>query len=574
MERLEVKQISGHSYYYYSKWAWVEGKCRRVWQRYLGKLRDIVRAVEGGGPPPLYAEVFQWALPLALWRESGRAEVVEQTDRLCPKRQQGLSPGQYLALAAVNRAIRPRSKRSFGEWFAQTALVRELPQADAAALASQRFWDHMDRIQGERPQAIWKEILRGVVEREAIDVSSVSYDGTNFYTFLDTFNVGSTLAKRGKNKQGRHNLRQVQYALFCSADGHVPLFYDVYEGNRNDARQFPLMLRRFEEFFREIGGANAPEITLVFDKGNNSADNFALLDTLPLHFVGSVKLDEHKDLACVSNRDSRFVPCQAPDLEGTQAFRVRKTVYGRERTLVVTYNPDLFEAQWLTVQHDIAQAVEKLAHLRQRLEDRRAEVIRGGKAPTVESVRADCRHILSRQHLKRLIRIDVADGPKNVPTLTYEIDAEAVATLSDTYLGKTILITSRQAWDNDRVIVAYRSQFIIEDVFKEMKDRETGTWWPAGHWTDSKIRVHALYCTIALLLRAVLLRRVRQAGLHLSLKRLLAELDTVREVVNIYPRKRRQTAERRQTVLTKTSEMQQKLLALLDLKREETAFLG
>ena len=122
--------------------------------------------------------------------------------------------------------------------------------------------------------------------------------------------------------------------------------------------------------------------------------------------------------------------------------------------------------------------------------------------------------------------------------------------------------------------MAYRSQFIIEDVFKEMKDRETGTWWPVGHWTDSKIRVHALYCTIALLLRAVLLRRVRQAGLPLSLKRLLAELDTVREVVNIYPRKRRQTAERRQTVLTKTSQMQQKLLALLELEREKNTFLG
>jgi hypothetical protein len=31
MERLEAKQINGHTYYYYSKWAKVDGKCRRVW---------------------------------------------------------------------------------------------------------------------------------------------------------------------------------------------------------------------------------------------------------------------------------------------------------------------------------------------------------------------------------------------------------------------------------------------------------------------------------------------------------------------------------------------------------------
>ena len=60
MERLEAKKINGHTYYYYSKWAWVEGKCRRVWQRYLGKLEDIAKAVEGGGPAPICAEVFQW----------------------------------------------------------------------------------------------------------------------------------------------------------------------------------------------------------------------------------------------------------------------------------------------------------------------------------------------------------------------------------------------------------------------------------------------------------------------------------------------------------------------------------
>jgi hypothetical protein len=33
MERLERKRVNGHHYYYYSKWAKVNGKCRRVWQK-------------------------------------------------------------------------------------------------------------------------------------------------------------------------------------------------------------------------------------------------------------------------------------------------------------------------------------------------------------------------------------------------------------------------------------------------------------------------------------------------------------------------------------------------------------
>ena len=50
MERLEAKRVKGHTYYYYSKWARVDNRCRRVWQRDPGKLEDIVAAVQGRGP--------------------------------------------------------------------------------------------------------------------------------------------------------------------------------------------------------------------------------------------------------------------------------------------------------------------------------------------------------------------------------------------------------------------------------------------------------------------------------------------------------------------------------------------
>ena len=90
--------------------------------------------------------------------------------------------------------------------------------------------------------------------RAGIDLSSIGYDGTNFYTFLDTLNTRCSLAVRGKNKQGRDNLRQVSYALFCTTDGQLPLFYDVYQGNRNDARQFSEVLQRFHRFFSDLSG--------------------------------------------------------------------------------------------------------------------------------------------------------------------------------------------------------------------------------------------------------------------------------------------------------------------------------
>ena len=576
MERLEAKKISGHTYYYYSGWGWVNGKCRRQWQRYLGKLEDIVKACEGGGPAPLYADVFQWGLPAALWKEAATARIVREINDLCPKRNQGLSTGEYIGVASVNRAIRPNSKRSMWSWFSQTVLLRYLPDASKEALSSQRFWDHMDRVDGEKPGQIWKNIIKGVAEREKVDLSSVSYDGTNFYTFIDTFNVRCQIARRGKNKQGQSNLRQVSYALFCCADGQLPLFYDVYEGNRNDAKQFPLMLGKFNTFLQEIRGQScAPEdTTLIFDKGNNSPANFQMIDSMKLKFVGSVKLGEHKELAQISNSDERFKSCEAAGLEGTKAFRVQKMVYGKERVLVVSYNQNLFDAQWLTLQNDIRKAIERLSALQQKLRDRMAGLIKGGQTPTVASVENQCERILNRQHMKQVITTKIREGKDKIPEIEHRIDSVALSELADTHLGKNIIISNRESWNDSRIIEAYRSQFIIENVFKEMKDRTTGNWWPMNHWTDSKIKVHGLYCTIALLLRALMWRRVKAAKIHLSMQRLLSELDNMRQVINIYPKKRQQKTERKQAVLSRTSELQEKLIAVLGLKEEKKSLLG
>jgi transposase len=576
MERLEAKRVNGHTYYYYSHWARVDNRCRRVWQKYLGKLEDIVAAVGGTGPAPICAEVFQWGSSQALWQEATRAGLVGHIDRHCPKRRQGLTTGQYLVIAAINRAIRPCSKRSMWDWFSQTVLRRRLPSASRAALSSQRFWDHMDAVQPEAATAIWKDLIQDVVAHEQIDLSSICYDGTNFYTFLDTFNVRCNLAARGKNKQGRDDLRQVSYALFCAADGQLPLFYEVYEGNRNDSRQFALILERFHQSFRQLAGDTTavPETTLIFDKGNNSAENFGLLDSLELKFVGSVKLSEHPELAGVPHTDSRFAGCTSPGLKGTKAFRATKTVAGSERVLVVTYNPQLAKAQGMTLQKDVARASQRLSELQARLAGRAAGLIKGGRPPSLASVGQKCRSLLRRQYLKDVIRITIEEDSQGHPRLTYDLDTHALNRLAETRLGKTILISNRAEWSDERIIAAYRSQFLIEAVFKEMKDRLTGSWWPLNHWTDSKLRVHGLYCSLAQLLRSLMWRRVRRAGLRISLKRLLSELDGIREVINLYPTKRKASHQPQQTVLTRLSPRQQQLVEILDLEREKHHELG
>jgi transposase len=573
MQRLEAKSINGHTYYYLSQWGWTEGKCRRLSQKYLGKLEDIARALQVPGPQPDHAVVLDWGLPLALWQEAARHQVAQKVDQLCPKRSQGLSTGDYIRLAAINRACEPVSKQAMWDWLSHTCLPRLWPQASAAQLTSQHFWDHMDRIDAATAQTIWQQLIAEVLQREQIQLSQICYDGTNFYTFIDTFNLRCQVAKRGKNKQGRGNLRQVSYALFCTTDGHLPLFYEVYEGNRNDSKEFPQVLEKFQLWLKERTGSTwtTTKPTLIFDKGNNSAANFALVDNLELSYVGSVKLDEHPDMVKISNQDTCWQPLVEPGLEGTKSWRTQQVVYGKERTLVLTYNPNLYESQWATVQNDLTKALSQLAEVQRNLQERAAGLIKGGTAPTLESVERKCEQILHRQHLRPLVQTTVTLNAAGLPQLNYEVSSAAQQKLADTHLGKTLLITGHQQWSDAQIIRAYRSQFVIEEIFHEMKDRRIGTWWPLRHWTDSKIQVHGLYCTIAVLLRGLLWWRVRQAGLHLPMAGLVENLDRLRQVINVFPAKRAGQPGAEQAVLTKRDETQNKLIEILSLQSPQSA---
>lgn len=118
-------------------------------------------------------------------------------------------------------------------------------------------------------------------------------------------------------------------------------------------------------------------------------------------------------------------------------------------------------------------------------------------------------------------------------------------------------------------MLAYRSQYHIEDAFKQMKNPHFLHWSPMFHWTDSKIRVHAFYCLLALTLTSVLQREVCHTGQPLSINRLLEELGGIRETLIVYPRRQGQRQNSTATCLTRMSPLQQRLFSLLDLQRYE-----
>ena len=565
MAYITQKKISGKIYYYAEQRVWRNGKSRREWQKYLGTIDKIIDAVEGKHLVPEHAILFELGGVASYLAIAKEIQLVKKIDGLLPKRKQGLSIGEYILIAAINRGLEAVSKRYMWNWFQDTVLLNYFSGIKKEQLTSQRFWDHMNMIPEEKITSVWMEILNTVLSSNQIDLSSISYDETNFYTFISTFNKRCNISQRGKNKQGRSDLRQVNYALFCSKENHMPLYFDVYQGNTHDSKEFKKILPGFKAAFNgRISSESA--ITIVFDKGNNSPEAISEIDQSFFHFIGSLKLRDQNELAMISNRDERLETTGHPQLEEITALRLEKIVYGKHRTIIITFNQNLYNNQIKTLYNDLERCQEKLSLLSRKLKDRAEGLITKGKKPTTASVMKNVKEILKRQYMKQLFRVDYQEK-NSVPLISYSLNGEEFASLTDTYLGKKILFTDNHHWKTEDIILAYHGQYIIENIFKETKDNKTGCWWPVNHWTDQKIKVHGLYCTITLLIRALLQMKTNQAGINLSMRRLHGKLKDIKQVINIYP-KHKGKGNRKQIkthTLTKMDETQEKLFELFQM---------
>jgi transposase len=297
------KKLHGKTDYYLVGSGRVGGKPRIVSQRYLGPAEEIIARLAGTGPgEPDRTRHLAFGGLAGVWSMLWRMRVVEIVDEVVGARRAdaGASVGTYLALAVANRVVDPRSKRGFAEWWEKTAGDRWV-KVPTSALDHRRFWDAIELISDDQLHEIERRIVTRVVEEFSIDLSGLVLDMTNFATYIDSANDRAPIAQRGHAKQKRNDLRLVGLGLVVSTDGGMPLVSWAYPGDRPDVTQFPELVNELVARFEALAG-DPGALTLVFDAGQNSEDNYTLVDGAPLHFVGSLPPSEHPDLLAVDKR--------------------------------------------------------------------------------------------------------------------------------------------------------------------------------------------------------------------------------------------------------------------------------
>ena len=130
-------------------------------------------------------------------------------------------------------------------------------------------------------------------------------------------------------------------------------------------------------------------MTVVFDAGQNSEANFALLAGTGLRYVGSVPASDCRDLLALP-ADARTV-VDKDRFGGLTACDTRREVYGTGRRVILTHSPELHEHQARgfdgTTLAKAARQLDELAATLARGKTRRAKTRSRRRSPRSPTTR-------------------------------------------------------------------------------------------------------------------------------------------------------------------------------------------
>lgn len=565
--RIYPRTVNGKTYYYLQR-SWREkldpqatgktrgsGKSRvRTEKIYLGSAGAILNKLQETPRQVLEARHRSFGFIMAIYQTALEIGLVDLLRDHFPGTCYGVATWLYFLLPMINRLEAATSKEKMGRWAAATVLPTLL-RFDPKQLNSNSFWYATDAFISEHElkerrkenppieetlfvglkdelfNQIEAKLATTLHQQFGLSWDIILYDTTNFFTYFEE-PLRSQLARHGHNKASRHHLKQVGLAVCVEKEWGIPLFHRVYRGNSHDSTTFPQVINALMDQIKATLG-EVKNLVLVLDKGNNSADNFALLKD-QIQWVGSLVPAHYPQLLALplSSYTGHF--------QEWTYYTCQRPVMNIACKLVLTYYDPLAKKQ----RHTIDKGVEKL-------KKRVLEKWRHYKR-TPQKVPAGLLSMIKKDRYGKYLQLDYLNGALLFSSTERYRQQEP-------YFGKNLLFTDQPQASAEWIIEQYHAKDKIEEGFKLLKDPGLIRWQPMRHWTDTKIRAFAFCAVLSLVLLRVMERRAAQAGLQMSPSVLKEELTDLREITMIYDDK---TAQR---LISRRSSVQQKLWHLFQL---------
>ena len=470
-----------------------------------------------------------------------KIRLVEIIDNRIVKRErrETLSMGYYFLFAIINRMIHPVSKNKISDWLRKYDLRTIFGiEIDHHKFTSDAYWQGWNRVKLEDIEYISNELFIRCCKLSGIEFksSACSYDTSNFFLFMSS-TTDSELAERGKNKQGRDNLRQIGLSILVDNYTGLILHYKIYKGNMHDSKVFYTVIN---DMIAQAKRCGKEDFTIVFDKGMNSDENIAELDKINKEykctFVTSYSTSDEHNLMRIPLNNYHIINCKhntqidqeknrhpenAEKLENSKvrAFSLHRSFWGKERNVVLLYSPETAKKQ-------------------KYLFDKNLEKLRNWIIEAQKKIKANSPYYRNESSVVNLYRKEAIKYhiSPDVFELSFSYDGclklnfkKRDPFISDhiRLFGKSILICNDLNLSTEKIVQLFFDKNVVENTFRQCKDDECCSVWPIYHWTDSKIQCH-FFCSIAAYSFLKLIElTIRNNGIQMTGKSVLEKMGEV-----------------------------------------------
>ena len=286
--------------------------------------------------------------------------------------------------------------------------------------------------------------------------------------------------------------------MVVTREDMIPLFHLTYQGNMNDTKVFRTVIKEIKNRLKALN-LDVEKHTLIFDRGNNSKKNMAIVRDLHLHYVGALTPYNHKKL--INEAIDNFEELDVGD-SIIQVYRDKREIWQEERTVVVFISEKLKAGLINGIYQTQEKNQEQLRELQESLSNPRA------KKRNKEELEEKMSNLLKGQFLNNLVDWSLSEISEGKFQLQFSVNQKKLNKIEDK-LGFRIIMTDRHHWSTVDIVKAYYGQSFIEHTFKNLKNPYHLALKPQFHWTDQKIIVHYFGCVLGYQLSAIVWRQAK-----------------------------------------------------------------
>ena len=406
------------------------------------------------------------------------------------------------------RLIAPSSELALGESFYPRTALDDIAGVPVEKVNKDRLYRGLDRLHPCKSaiEAHLKNRL-GALFAEPFDI--LLYDLTS--TYFEGLAEENPAAKRGYSRDHRPDCAQIVIGLVVTKSG-LPLGYEVFDGNRNDATTLEEMMAKMEALY-----GKASRIW-VFDRGVASEKNLAALRAHGgAYLVGTPRVMLRKvETALLDGNwqtvregiEVKVVP--APD--GTNdTFILCRSADRREKEAAMH---ERFERK---MEDGLGRLAVAIAAGRLRSRDRLWQ--------RIGRLKAECSRVARAYDI-------TVEGDNASLSLTWRKDVAKAAYMRHSE-GAYLLRTNLAGESEQELWHMYMQLNDAEAAFRTLK--QDLSIRPVYHQIQQRVEAHVLVCFIAYAMYRTLDRLARDGGLDMTARKVLATAAMIKSGDVILP---------------------------------------